>query len=61
VKAPTVVKPLHPSSATVIVHEVYSAPNAAENQPKLRKPPSDSQKVSFWSFVKRKKGKNAGA
>ncbi|KAL4772634.1 hypothetical protein BDW60DRAFT_222249 [Aspergillus nidulans var. acristatus] len=59
VKAPTVVKPLHPSSATVIVHEVYSAPNAAENQPKLRKPPSDSQKVSFWSFVKRKKGKNA--
>ncbi|KAL6239575.1 hypothetical protein BDW75DRAFT_250423 [Aspergillus navahoensis] len=59
VKAPRVVKPLHPSSATVIVHEVHPATDAVEDQPKLRKLSSDSQKSSFWSFMKRKTNKNA--
>ncbi|KAL4997034.1 hypothetical protein BDV10DRAFT_201975 [Aspergillus recurvatus] len=59
VKAPRVVKPLHPSSATVIVHEVRPATDAAEDQPKLRKLPSDSQKSSLWSFIKRKTNKSA--
>ncbi|KAL4989478.1 hypothetical protein BDW68DRAFT_195974 [Aspergillus falconensis] len=59
VKAPRVAKPLHPSSATVIVHEVHPATDVAEDQLKLRKPPSGSQKSSFWSFMKRKTNRNA--
>ncbi|RDW72629.1 serine/threonine-protein kinase [Aspergillus mulundensis] len=62
VKAPRVIKPLHPSSATVIVHEVHPAADmgiTAEDQPKLHKPSPESQKTSFWSFIKRKPKQNA--
>ncbi|KAL4977864.1 hypothetical protein BDW66DRAFT_165289 [Aspergillus desertorum] len=59
VKAPRILKPLSPSSATVIVHEVHYATDNGEDHPKIRKPPSDSQKISFWSFMKRKTSKNA--
>ncbi|KAL4870455.1 hypothetical protein BDV12DRAFT_207737 [Aspergillus spectabilis] len=57
VKAPKVVKPLHHSSATVIVHEVY--PPAVtnipqEDQPKLPQASSETQKSSFWRFMRRK-------
>ncbi|KAL4781589.1 hypothetical protein BJX76DRAFT_350075 [Aspergillus varians] len=60
-KVPRVVKPLHPSSATVIVHEVHrttETPATLEDQPKLRKPSSDSQRSSFWRFMKRKTSRN---
>ncbi|KAL4883850.1 hypothetical protein BJY04DRAFT_226194 [Aspergillus karnatakaensis] len=60
-KTPRVVKPLHPSSATVIVHEVY--PPAVtdipqEDQSKPHKASSDTPKSSFWRFMKRKTNKN---
>lgn len=62
-KSPRVVKPLHPSSATVIVHEVRptaETTTAPESPPKLRKPSSDTPKSSFWNFMKRKTNKNPG-
>lgn len=58
-KAPRVVKPLHPSSATVIVHEVRPAAET-QDQPRLRKPESGTQKSSFWRFMKRKTSKKSG-
>ncbi|KAI9367716.1 hypothetical protein BJX61DRAFT_279792 [Aspergillus egyptiacus] len=62
---PRVVRPLHPSSATVIVHEVDSkptteTPGSKEDQPKLRKASGDSQRSSFWKFMKRKTSKIHG-
>ncbi|KAL4940270.1 hypothetical protein BDV06DRAFT_230465 [Aspergillus oleicola] len=60
-RAPRVVKPLHPSSATVIVHEVHPPaedPTNPGSPPKLRKPSSDNQRSSFWKFMKRKTTEN---
>ncbi|KAL4805824.1 hypothetical protein BDV18DRAFT_13449 [Aspergillus unguis] len=57
-KAPRVLKPLHPSSATVIVHEVNPRTDN-EDQPRLRKPPSGTPKSSFWRFMKRKTPKDS--
>ncbi|KAL4904701.1 hypothetical protein BDW74DRAFT_185562 [Aspergillus multicolor] len=62
IKAPRVIKPLHPSSATVIVHEVRPAADiavTADDQPRLRKSSPESQKSSFWSFIRRKPKQNA--
>ncbi|KAL4924762.1 serine/threonine-protein kinase [Aspergillus undulatus] len=64
VKTPRVVKPLHPSSATVIIHEVHPKAESQVNlgsPPKLRRPSSDTQKGSFWKFMKRKSTKNTGS
>ncbi|KAL4911781.1 hypothetical protein BDW62DRAFT_217019 [Aspergillus aurantiobrunneus] len=60
-KVPRVVKPLHPSSATVIVHEVHpttETPITPEDQSKPRKASSASQRSSFWNFMKRKTSRN---
>ncbi|KAL2795974.1 hypothetical protein BJX66DRAFT_154168 [Aspergillus keveii] len=60
-RTPKVVKPLHPSSATVIVHETNATPEALltpEYQQKPQKPSCNSQKTSFWKFMKRKTNRN---
>jgi hypothetical protein len=62
-RTPKVVKPLHPSSATVIVHESNAPPEALltpGHQQKPLKPSSNSQKSSFWRFMKRKSSRNSG-
>ncbi|KAL2830220.1 hypothetical protein BDW59DRAFT_177989 [Aspergillus cavernicola] len=60
-KVPKVVKPLHPSSATVIVHEVHpstDSPTIKVDEPNLRKASSEPRRSSFWSFMKRKTNRN---
>ncbi|KAL2871542.1 serine/threonine-protein kinase [Aspergillus lucknowensis] len=54
-KVPKVVKPLHPSSATVVVHAIRpptDTPLAEEDRPRFREVPSGLQRGSFWKFMK---------
>ncbi|KAL3460660.1 hypothetical protein BJX64DRAFT_300594 [Aspergillus heterothallicus] len=60
-RIPRVVKSLHPSSATVIVHETNPPPVTSYMREHQTKPPrlsTDSQRSSFWRFMKRKTSKN---
>ncbi|KAL4794934.1 hypothetical protein BDV19DRAFT_389824 [Aspergillus venezuelensis] len=60
-KAQRVAKPLHPSSATVIVHEVHPAnegPTIPGSPSKAQRPSPDNQRSSFWRFMKRKTTKS---
>ncbi|KAL2842223.1 hypothetical protein BJY01DRAFT_249172 [Aspergillus pseudoustus] len=61
-RIPKVVKPLHPSSATVIIHET-NAPLATSYTPDHQSTPaktsSGSYRTSFWRFMKRKTSKTS--